>query len=347
MSELCTVGVLGCGEITSKRTADSIASAENTELGPVMDVDADAARDIGERFDVPHSTATADVLEDEAVDAVYIATPHHLHAKGTIAAAEAGKHVLVEKPIAVSVAEADEMIAACAENVVALSVCMPRRYSPQVERAKELLEDGFLGDVVGIRVQVMVRKPDSYWTGGYTGRVETDWRTSREHSGGGVLNMNAIHSLDAVRYATGLEIARVYAELDTFATDVEVEDFCSVTLRYDNGAIGTVHASSFLEDAPRDRSTRGTRIYGTEGELVVEEPLLVRTNAETRLGPAEEWHEVSSPERRPSGVRLIEDFSEAVLGGTEPPITGRDGRAALEIVRAAYESGEKHGPVTL
>lgn len=347
MSDACTIGVLGCGEVTSTRGADAIATAPNATLGPVMDVDEEAARDLGERFDVAYTTEEADVFEDDVVDAVYVATPHHFHAEQAIRAVEAGKHALVEKPIAVSVAEADEMIEACAASDVALSVCLPRRYSPRIERAKALLADGLLGDVVGVRIQSMTRKPESYWTGGYTGRVETDWRTSTERSGGGVLNMNAIHNLDAVRYVTGLEVARVYAEFDTFATPVEVEDFCTVSLRYDNGAIGSVQASSFLEDAPRDRSTRGTRVYGTDGELVIGDPLLVRTDEATALGPGEQWHEVSVDERRSARERLVEAFADAALLGSEPPITGDDGRAALEIVRAAYDSGREQMPVEL
>lgn len=346
MPDSLTFGILGCGEITSKRRAANIQDASNTTIGAVMDVREAPARDIAERFDVPYTTSEADLLSRDDVDAVYVATPHHLHARQTVAAANAGKHVLCEKPIATATEEADEMITACADNDVELSVCLPRRYGGVTRRGKELVESGVLGEVVGTRLASMVRKPASYWEGGYTGRVETDWRTSREESGGGVLNTNVVHGIDAIRYVTGLETARVYAEYDTFATPVEVEDFVSVTLRYDNGAIGTIEASSFLESGPRSETLRGDRVYGTEGELVLADPIRILTTEATEFGPGEEWHELPVPPSR-GGVALFEEFAAAVLDGAAPPITGEDGRRALAVVEAAYDSGARNEPVEL
>lgn len=347
MTDTLTVGIIGCGEITSKRRADQFVAADGIEIGMAMDIEESVATDIGERYDVPHTTDQEELLAEESIDIVYIATPHHLHAEQAIAAAESGKHVLVEKPITVDIDSASEVIDSCCAHGVKLCVFEPYRYHGDCQTAKELIEAGYLGEIVGTRINIWARKPESYWTGGYTGRIETDWRMSRERSGGGVLSINGIHNIDGMAYLTGLEPERVACEYDTLATPVDVEDFCVATVRYRNGAIGIIEASSFLQNAPYEESVRGDRVYGTEGELVVSDPVRIRTNEETDLGEAETWHTIELDEIQPAGVRLIEEFAEAIRTDTEPPVTGEEGRAALELVQAAYTAGNKGETVTL
>lgn len=347
MTDQITVGIIGCGEITSKRRADQFVAASNVRLGMAMDIEETLAKDIGERFDVPYTTDQHDLITRDDIDFVYIATPHHLHAGQAISAMEAGKHVLVEKPITIDLDSATEVIETYAKHRVTLSVCETYRYHSEYRTAKELIDAGYLGDIVGTKINIWARKPDSYWEGGYTGRIETDWRKSRETSGGGILSTNAIHNIDGMRYLTGLDAERVACEYDTFATPIDVEDFCVVTVRYENDAIGLIETSSFLQDAPYEESIRGDRIYGTEGELVVGNPVRIRTNAETDLGDGETWHQISPEDLRPAGVRFIEDFAASVLSDTEPPVTGEDGRKALELVTAAYTAGSKGETVSL
>lgn len=347
MSNQLAVGIIGCGEITDKRRADQFVAAANVRIGMAMDVDERVARDIGEQFDVPYTTDQHDLLSRDDIDFVYIATPHHLHAEQAIGAAETGKHVLVEKPISVTFDAATDVIETCKKRGVKLCVCEPYRYHADSQKAKELIDAGYLGEIVGTKINVWARKPDSYWDGGYTGRIETDWRKSRETSGGGVLSINAVHNIDAIRYLTGLEAQRVACEYDTFATPVGVEDFCVATVRYENGAIGLIETSSFLQDAPPERSVRGDRVYGTEGELVIGDPVRIRTNDSTDLGDGETWHRIPLDDRRPAGVRLIEAFADSVVADTEPPVTGEDGRSALELVTAAYTAGRTGETVTL
>jgi UDP-N-acetyl-2-amino-2-deoxyglucuronate dehydrogenase len=347
MTDQLTVGILGCGEITDKRRADQFVAAANVRIGMAMDVDETVAQDIGDRFDVPFTTKQHDLLSRDDIDFVYIATPHHLHAEQAIAVAKAGKHVLVEKPITIDLDSATEVIETCRRRGVTLSVCETYRYHAEYRKARELIDARYLGDIVGTKINIWARKPDSYWEGGYTGRIETDWRKSRETSGGGVLSTNAVHNIDGMRYLTGLDAERVACEYDTFATPVDVEDFCVVTVRYGNGAIGLIETSSFLQDAPIEESVRADRVYGTEGELVVGDPLRIRTNAETDLGDGETWHEISPDDLRSAGVRFIEDFANSVLTDTEPPVTGEDGRKALELVAAAYTAGNEGETVTL
>jgi len=342
------LGMIGCGEI-AVRTAEGIAEAPHAAHVMVMDARLSVAADMGERYNVPHTDQVETLLANPDVDAVYIAVPHYLHAPLTVQALDAKKHVLCEKPIATTLADADAMIRAAEKNARKLSIA----YGAQVDASHiwlhDALADGLIGRITGTRIVARADKPESYWHGGYSGRVQTDWRISKEKAGGGVLIMNTIHDLNTIRYLTGLEVTRVYAEYDTFVTDVEVEDFIAVTFRYDNGAIGSLEAGS----AVRGREPAGrahNRIYGERGQLVLSPtPQLFLTEPYEQL-PAGQWIELSQQtEAGALGPRatMVDRFAAAVLTDTEPPVTGWDGRAALEIALTAYRSGQLQQPVTL
>lgn len=351
MDELCA-GIIGCGEITSKSTAPAFEEAGNIKIGMVMDVVEWAAEDLGRKYGVPHTTDLKEILSNRDIDFVYIATPHHLHAPLAIEAAKAGKHVIVEKPIAISLDQADQIISECRGNGAKLSTCFPLRYKPHIMKAKELVDQGILGKIIGVRITNLGIKPAAYWTGGFTGRIESDWRTSKEKSGGGVLIMNSIHDIDFMHYITGLEPRRVYSQYDTYLTPVQVEDFITVTIRYENGAIGIIEASSCVDLGPGSRETYGNRIYGSEGQLIIPSPyglpfLWLYTTGDTEFGQARKWHKIPLEQRSSHLTRFAEDFADAVLSGSDPPVTGEDGRRALEITIAAYESGLKGTPIDL
>ena len=326
------------------RHAKSVHEASNAEVAAAMDVKEEVARDLAERYGVPWTTDLDELLSMDGIDAVYIATPHHLHAPIAIKAAEAGKHIMVEKPIATTLEDARKMIEAAESNGVLLSVCFISRYRVDAAKAKELVEKGAIGEVIGLTIYVMSDKPETYWHGGYTGRVRTDWRTKKAESGGGILIMNAVHNIDLLRFITGLKPVRVYAEYDTFATPVEVEDWISVVVRYENGAIGSIDASS----CARGRGISGDRIYGKEGQIVLGNPLRVFTRLEVEGLKPGEWSEIKLEQPKDPRTLYVEGFAEAVLSGAEkPPVTGEDGLEALKLILAAYKSGETKQPVEI
>ena len=334
--------MIGCGEI-GVANAKSIDGAQNARISMAMDVVEKVAKDIGEQYNAPYTTDVGELLASQEVDAVIISTPHYLHAPLTVQAAKAGKHVMVEKPIAINLEQADEMIAACENAGVLLSVCFVSRYSVYCLKAKELIEKDVIGKIIAVKISAISDKPESYWHGGYSGRVKSDWRVFKEKSGGGYMIMNLVHDIDRLRYITGLEAVRVYSEYDTFATDVEVEDFLSVVIRYDNGAIGSIDGSS----CAKGRESFGNRIYGMEGQIIVGNPLRVYTTKSVEGLAANKWNEIRMEEPYDSRVRFIEEFAEAVLEGKQPPITGYDGKATLAIIVGAYKSGETNVPVNL
>jgi predicted dehydrogenase len=258
MDRILKIGMLGCGEIAYEGSGPSIKKARNAEMIVAMDPVGHVAASFGQDFRMDHTTELEDVLGNDEVDAVVISAPHYMHEPLTVQAARAGKHVMCEKPIACTLEQADRMIEACRETGVLLSINMVTRYSAVTIKGRELVDQGVVGKIMGLQFHVMADKPTSYWSGGYSGRVPTDWRPSVEQSGGGVLVMNLVHDIDRFRYMTGLEVVRAYSEFDTFATDVEVEDYIAVTYRYDNGAIGNATASS----CAKGRGGTGNRIVG-------------------------------------------------------------------------------------
>lgn len=355
VSEKLGFGMIGLGEIAYKSTGKVFQQTTKAEAIVGMDPLPEIAASYEETYGIPCSTSLDDVLNHPDVDAVIISTPHDLHVPLGIRAAEAGKHVIVEKPMATTLADADALIAACRQaGVLCSSKECSVRYQPATAKAKALIEQGAIGDVMATQVFGAANKPQSYWTGGYTGRVKTTWRKSKAESGGGILIMNYIYDIDRLRYITGLEVERVFAEADTYQTPVEVEDFITVTMRYSNGAMGMFMAGSCAPGAAQSgiRGTRaaGNRIFGTTGQIVFEDnELLVYTeSAIDGLTPGT-WTQLTFPvvAGDASYVTYIDRFAEAVLAGREPDAPGQEGRRNLEVFLAAYESGRQHVPVSL
>ena len=342
------IGMIGCGEISNKATSKGIAAATNARLEMAMDVREEIAADMGEQYDVEHTTDLDALLGNEHVDAVYIATPHYLHAPLSIKALEAGKHVLVEKPIATSLADADAMLAKAKETGRKLYVAYSAQVSDSTVRLRDWIAQGMLGKVTGMRIVYRGDKDPSYWEGGFTMRVHDEWRKYLDKAGGGPLIMNTVHDLNTMRYLTGLEAARVYAEYDTFTTPgIEVEDYITLIVRYQNGAIGSLEAGCTLPG--RDPRGAVNRIYGTKGQIIFAHPSpqIYLREAWGEI-PGGEWWEMPAEERDPAPRKtMIEKFARSLLEDVDIPASAWDGRQALEIIVAAYRSGKAHQVVDL
>jgi len=340
-------GLIGCGEIAVRSLEAIQTSHEVCRITAVQDVVETLAKDAAEKLEVPYVTDAAKLLEHDDVDAVVVSTPHFLHGPLSIQAAKAGKHIACEKPIACTLRQADEMIEAAKAAGVLLSVNYVTRYDAPVTKAAELLQQGAIGKVIRFQAHVAADKPESYWSGGYSGRNKSDWRQSKEQSGGGVLIMNLIHDLDRIHHIASLEPVRVYAECDTHCTPVEVEDNISITARYANGAIGSIDAMS----CARGRENFGNRLYGTEGQIELSWPLRVFTTKDVPGLKKNEWTSVELPGKQwgPDARQVyFRRFAEAILAGAKScDIPGEAARKSLAFCLAAYESAQKHAPVTV
>jgi len=327
-------GLIGCGEI-GLQNAQALKETRNAELVMCGDINDEMARDVGKRFDIPYFTENGKILSSKEIDAVFICTPPFTHAPLVIEAAKHQKHVIVEKPMSVSLIEADQMISACREAGVKLSVCYCMRYHPDIQKARLLIEKGILGKVLGVQITFHHDRAENYWYGGYSSRIKTDWRCDPKKSGGGVLAANLVHYIDLVRYLTGLEIEDVYCQYDTLDTPVSVEDSLSLTCLYKNGAIGNISASFCV---------RGTenffdfRIWGTDGHLFLASPLRFYSLRSISGYVPCRWHKIKE-KRKNERAEFIEHFVSSVFDNLMPPASGEDGRAIQAIIDAAYLSG--------
>ena len=342
MADVLRLAMIGCGDI-SQQYLKAAKSVDCAEVVVVMDVAEEHAKLLGSEYGTEFTTDYKAVLARDDVDAVIISVPHYLHKPLTIQAAKAGKHVLCDKPISTNVADAQEMIDECKKAGVALSVNFLKRYISPIQKAKELFDTGIIGEVIYILVDERGFKPESYWTDGWSGRVKTDWRRNLEKAGGGILIMNAIHTIDVLRYITGLEPVWISALVDTVVSDVEVEDTVAAVMKLDNGAMMTVLSTSSLMGAKRS----GTTIHGRLGQIELSDPIKVFTTRTDTEFTAEEWTEVQVPKDPLSYVPYLTVTCRAILDGKEVPIPGTEGLKTLAVVTGIYESSKTGKPVTL
>jgi predicted dehydrogenase len=327
--------MIGCGE-RGEGCCKAITRTANTRLAMMMDANPARCQDLSRRFGVPWTTELEEVLASDDVDAVVISTPHHLHAQQAVRAAEAGKHIVVEKPIATSLEEAVNAVRAARAAGVHFSVNFSYRYGPLFQKAKALIEAGVLGELFGVSLTYQKERFVDYWEG-HTGRATTDWRMRRETSGGGVLINIMIHYLDLLRYLPGRDITEVSCVHANLETPGDVEDAVGLWVRYENGAVGTVSATS---------SARGTdlvefQLWGRDGHLSLTPPYQfysLRVIDGKRPG---QWHAfTAAPGIGVRDVEFFHRFAERVLRGNPPDVSGEDGLAAQAIVEAAYRSAE-------
>ncbi len=227
------LAMVGCGENAKKSIVKNVNVSDLVQFVATMDVKLDLAEDLAEEAGAATFTDNyAEILDNPDVEAVVISTPHALHVPMGIQAARKNKHVLIDKPIATNVEDARQLIAVCKEQKVLLSVLFGKRLHPAFDIAADLVQRGAVGRITALMIMSFWQKADSYWTGGYTNRVQTDWRMKKATSGGGMLMINYTHDIDALQNRLGLEPQSVYAQYDTFNTPVEVEDSFSLVVRY-------------------------------------------------------------------------------------------------------------------
>jgi len=215
------------------------AIISNTDLGAKLvamsHYNPDRFAEISQKFDVP-CLSYQNVLAHPSVDVICICTPSGQHAEQAIAAAQAGKHVLVEKPMALSLADADAMIAACAQNKVKLGVTLQRRTEFPFDLIHRAIRDGDLGDLTLASITMPYYRPQAYFN-------QADWRGTWAMDGGGVLMNQGIHIVDLLVWLMG-DPVEVKAHANTLHRDIEVEDTLSATLRFANGALATITATT-------------------------------------------------------------------------------------------------------
>jgi len=329
------VGVVGGGDI-GMHNAESVRAAPAAVVAAVCDRNYAILRDFEKQFESPATPEYEDLLKRSDINAILLSVPHALHAPLAIQAAQAGKHVLLEKPLGVNLQDATEIVAACRQAKVRLSVNLSFRYQPAVQLARRLIHDGALGDIFGIQINHLMFKGGGYWAGGFTGRASGAWRASKEKAGGGILILQVCHAIDYLRYCTGLEVKRVFSEYGTFASPGDIEDAIAVTLQYDNGAIGSITASSHWRAQP----LVDLRIWGTHGALRLEgtQKLSFWSSRRWHNLPAGKEHHLDKFPQVDYTAQWIQNFAEATAADEPHEITDKDGWINNAVIEAAYQS---------
>ncbi len=340
-------GIVGCGS-ASVPVCEAIVASSLAELASVYDINTDLAQDLSQRFQVPAKETFNELVTDPKVDAVYVAVPHYLLAPLTMQALEAGKHTFTEKPLATSIQQVDMLISLAAAQKLALGVFYEMRYAPAHALARELIQAGAIGDIIGIQIQTLIDKPLTYWQSGYTARSVNPWRGIKAQAGGGVVLMNTSHLLDALAYITGLMVTSVSAEIGTLVSNVEVEDTATATLRFNNGAIGSLIAGAHINGAHNEEYCS---LYGTEGQLRLpdpygHDPLRIYLKRPWGDFAAEQWHSIPM-ESVPVYQRAIEDFVQAVQSNKCVPIGAKAARQVLAVVLGMYQSAAEKRTISI
>ncbi len=319
------LGVLGAG-IIAKSFMEAAPNVPGLDVAVICDIVEDAARALAEPHKIPTTTDFRAVLADETIAAVYIALPHHLHEGATVAAAKAGKHILLEKPMANSLEEADRMLAAQKRAGVKLMIGFTHRFHSELETAKRLIDAGELGQLT-LAVDLMT-----------TGGVIPGWFWQKPEAGGGVLHVNGAHSFDRLRWLMGSEIVEVFAYAQTYDSRKTVEDSAVVALRFANGAMGMT-AHNWVTDTKAPFKC-DLDIHGTEGAIRID-----TWNSLEFSNAHHTWRQ--RRERDDMFEKEIGEFVSAIAQDREPCVTGEDGRRSLACVQAAYESARTGKPVRL
>lgn len=349
------LGVVGLG-VVSGTHIKAAKSLDSCELVCVCDADAERVRRASEEHGVPGYTSLDEMLAKERPDGVTVCTPHRSHPAVASAAFAAGCHVLTEKPMAVTVEDAERMIAEAEEAKRVLAVVLQHRWEPVNARARELVASGALGEVRRVLMVNAMFRPDAYYR-------SDAWRGTWKGEGGGVLVNQAAHALDLLIWIAGMMPDRVTGQVETALHEIEVEDRASALLHFANGATGYVHCSTCeapgslrievagdrgrlaldLSMAPSKASEAAgsLRFAGLDASLAE----FSRTSSEVLAEPAGEWKDLTpaGTALAPTGhAAVVRDFVEAISAGREPAVPGREGLKSLELANAIVFSSHRN-----
>lgn len=313
-------GLIGCGDISKKRVAPGLRDAKNSRLISVNRSDFSKAESFAKEFGAEKWIKNwKELIVDNNINAVYIATPVFLHAEQTIATAEAGKHVLCEKSMAMNTVEANKMIDACKANNVKLGIAYYRNLYPAVHRIKEIITSGEIGKIVHLQsnnFENFNRQPGE----------PRYWLLEKEKSGGGPMMDMGCHRIEVFK-----NIAGSVTQVNSFNYNIifkrEVEDSSIANFKFENGATGILTSSHAAKEAKDTLD-----IYGSKGSIHVpvlnEGTITVISSNGTRTEKHPNHKNVHQP--------LIENFIQAIIENREPAVTGETGREVTRLLDKIY-----------
>ncbi len=326
------VGVIGAGMMGSGH-ASCVAQSARGELMAIADVDLGRAKEMADHHGAAAYAGHGELLVGEDADAVIVCTPDWAHREVCVDAAAAGKHVLVEKPLAMTLEDCDAIIKACDEAGVVLMVGQILRFDPRYGAVKAVLESGEIGDM-------------SYL---YARRSNTLLQPRRFEGRTTVLHYLAVHDVDWMLWAMGEPVTEVYAAASRKAlTDLGVDDSVFLTLKFASGAVGCIQVAWILPEQASHNLDAYLEVTGTKGALFIDTPNAGVRFESQRPSRIDTTYGFAVGGQTGGALREeVEHFLRCVQEGGEPLIDGRQARAAVAVVEAAAESVRTGQPVRL
>jgi UDP-N-acetyl-2-amino-2-deoxyglucuronate dehydrogenase len=334
------VALVGCGRISGNHF-DAIGKVKELELCAVCDIVDERARTAGEKTGVPFFTSYAEMLERSDAEVVVVATPSGLHAEQGAMAARAGKHVVVEKPMAISLASADMLVDACDKAGVQLFVVKQNRLNAPVQLVKRAIDKGRFGKIFLANTTVRWARPQEYYD-------QAPWRGTREMDGGAFMNQ-ASHYVDLIQWLGG-PIESVIAKKATLARKIEMEDTGVAVLKFASGALGTIEVTMLTY--PKNMEGSFT-ILGEKGTVKIGGTAVNKVEHWEFADPDPDDALVAAASSNPPNVYgyghegYYRNVTAVLRGEARAETDGRAGRKSLELILAIYRSAESGCEVKL
>ncbi|MFA5147205.1 MAG: Gfo/Idh/MocA family oxidoreductase [Candidatus Omnitrophota bacterium] len=334
------VGVIGCGKIAERASLPNLVNyREKAEVKVLCDIAEEKAKALRDKFELTGIDIATDwqkVVARKDIDVIFVDTPNYLHEEMTVGACSRKKHVLVEKPITLTVKAADKMIKAAKSGGVYLMVEQTQRFDPVHQAAKKMIDSGVLGKIHNIRGRIGHAGPE-YWSEG-----KGHWFYDKKKSGGGAMIDIGVHITDLIRWFAGKKITEVFATIRNLEKPVKIDDNGTVLLKFADGTKGEIECSW---------TTRPYEVltftYGSKGKMVTaigtEKPVKV-TVAKTGKGEdpncvlEEIYPEIGTGTGWENAVHY---FIDCIIDKKRPFVSGEEGRETMRVINAAYESNEK------
>lgn len=334
--------IIGCGMIAHVH-ARAIQSIPGEKLTCVFSAVSSQAEAFAQQYGCRAYATQEEVIEDPEVDAVCICTPSGYHADIAVQAMEHGKHVIVEKPMAISIPQSQRLIEAANQYQRKVCVISQRRMTPAIEFLKETIEHGDLGSLLFVELDMQYYRSEDYYRQG-------GWRGTWKLDGGGALMNQGIHGVDLMLHLCG-DVERVFGIAKTRVHAIETEDTAGALVEFKNGAIGTIQATTSV---PPGRP-RTLEICGQRGVVKLEETNIVRWDMPgiplpeefTEHRQRENMESVSTVEDIDGHRQQYLDFIEAVQTGRLPNSNQYNGQKAIELICAIYRSSQEGKAVVL
>ena len=340
--------ILGCGRISYKHVQGLYENREEAVLVATCDVVEERAIAKKKEYleamqdksiHVSVYTDYKKMLDNEDIDVVTIATESGYHAEIAIYAMNKGKNVIVEKPMALSIKDADNMIEVAKKNNVKLCISHQNRFNKPIQKLRKSIEDNKFGKLTNGTARILWNRNEGYYK-------QAPWRGTWDQDGGTLMNQ-CIHNIDLLQWMMGGEIDRVYAECDTFLRNIEAEDFGAIIIRFKNGAIGIIEGSACVYPKNLEETLS---IFGSEGTVVigglaVNELKTWRFDNEDEDIIKEELQVEIDNVYGNGHTPLFKDVIDSINNNREPLVNGVEGKKAMSIILAAYKSRKSGMPV--